>query len=361
MQNIKVIESGTYSVFIGDRSLKSFEDYTNKKDYSAAYILADENTAHHCLDIFLAFNSNSTIVSSAPIIKIQPGESNKNIHTVTEIAKELSAHNADRNSLLINLGGGVLCDIGGFAASIYKRGIDFINLPTTLLSQVDASIGGKVGVDLEGMKNFIGVFNDPKAVFILPRFLKTLNKRQINSGYAEILKHGLIADKTYWNKIKKPNVAANLSDVIFRSVEIKNNIVTKDPREQGVRKMLNFGHTIGHALETFYMNKSEQLLHGEAVGIGMICEAFISVEDAGLSREVLREITDCIIAVFGKYKLNGLEIADLIELMKKDKKNIGDKINFTLLDDIGKAKIDRSANSDLIRASINYYREISQE
>jgi len=361
MQNIKVIESGTYSVFIGDPSLKSFEDYISKNSYSTAYILVDENTAHHCLDIVLASNSNSAVISSAPIIKIQPGESNKNIHTVTEIAKELSAHNADRNSLLINLGGGVLCDIGGFAASIYKRGIDFINLPTTLLSQVDASIGGKVGVDLEGMKNFIGVFNDPKAVFILPRFLKTLNKRQINSGYAEILKHGLIADRKYWNKIKTSNVAGNPSELIFRSIEIKNTIVTKGPWEQNIRKTLNFGHTIGHALETFYMNKSKPLLHGEAVGIGMICEAFISVENAGLSPEVLQEITDCIIAVFGKYKLDGLEMDGLIELMKKDKKNNGDKINFTLLDDIGRATIDRYASSDLIMASINYYREISQE
>lgn len=361
MQNIKVIKSRTYSVFIGDHSLKSFEDYTNKKGLSTIYILVDENTALHCLDIFLASTTNSAIVSSAPIIKIQAGEANKNIHTVTKIAKELSAHNADRNSLLINLGGGVLCDIGGFAASIYKRGIDFINLPTTLLSQVDASVGGKVGVDLEGMKNYIGVFNDPKAVFILPQFLKTLNKRQINSGYAEIIKHGLIADKTYWNKIKNPNVTGNLSALIFRSVEIKNNIVTKDPWEQNIRKILNFGHTIGHALETFYMNKSEQLLHGEAVGIGMICEAFISVRDAGLSREKLQEITDCIIAVFGKYKLDGLDMTDLMGLMKKDKKNMGDKINFTLLDDIGKAKTDRYASSDLIRESINYYREISQK
>jgi len=364
MQNIQVIESNTYSVFIGDDSLESFMDFSNNGNYSTCYILVDENTAVHCLDLFLASCAHSAIISSTPVIKIQAGEANKNMNVVTDIAKKLSIFNADRSSLLINLGGGVVCDIGGFVASIYKRGIDFVNIPTTLLSQVDASVGGKVGVNLEGIKNFLGVFNDPKAVFILPEFLNTLDKRQINSGFAEVLKHGLIADKNYWKSINEPNALNNsssISSVIYRSIEIKNSVVTKDPKEQGVRKILNFGHTIGHALETYYLDKNGQLLHGEAIGIGMICEAFVSVRNAGLSSEALKEIKEYIVAIFGKFRLDDLEIDELIGLMQKDKKNKGAKINFTLLDEIGKAQIDQYVTSDLIKASINYYREISQE
>jgi len=362
MDNIQTVKSSSYTVSVGNSCLKSLPNFINESNYSTAFILVDNNTAKFCLDLLLNGCSQSKSITKAAIIQISDGEQNKTMDAVIEITRKLSSHKADRNSLLINLGGGVLCDTGGFAASIYKRGIDFINIPTTLLSQVDASIGGKVGVDLDGMKNFLGVFNNPKAVFVLPEFLKTLNEREIKSGFAEILKHGLIADKNYWNTIKTSEALNDLSSIkqlIYRSIEIKNSIVMDDPQEQGKRKVLNFGHTIGHAIETYFLDTSKHLLHGEAIGIGMICEAWISVVKTDFKKEAFEEIKVSINNLFGHIDIKNIEINELIELMKNDKKNIDNNINFTLLEDIGNAKTDQNVSIELIKESIKYYSQIT--
>jgi 3-dehydroquinate synthase len=262
------------------------------------------------------------------------------------------------------LGGGVITDMGGFIASTYKRGIDFINIPTTLLSQVDASVGGKTGVDFEGLKNAVGVFNEPKGVFIYPEFLKTLESRQLFSGYAEALKHALIRDEDYWNKLGIDMLfnAENWVDLIKTSINIKNNIVLNDPLEKGERKLLNFGHTIGHAVESYSLiHDQNPLLHGEAIAIGMICESYISNSKSELTAGDLKIISDRIYTTYNSYQLNDSTYHELIELMKNDKKNECSGINFTLLNKIGGANYNMEVDVELILESLNYYNSLNQD
>ena len=266
------IQADGYSIVIAADALSIFHSYLNEH-YSGRkkIILLDENTRRHCLPLLETKN--------AELLEIESGEKNKHIQTCTQLWKTLIDLGADRHSLLINLGGGVICDIGGFVASTFKRGIDFIHIPTTLLAQADASVGGKTGVDFANLKNQVGVFSNPKAVFVFPQFLDTLDERQLRSGFAEIIKHALIRDKTLWHTIQSVDVndRSGLTDVISQSLQIKNDIVTDDPFEKGLRKILNFGHTIGHAVESVSLRQhKKQLLHGEAVAIGMICEAYLS-------------------------------------------------------------------------------------
>jgi len=325
---MKVIESDNYQILIGEKSLTAF----GFSDYSAVAILVDENTKKHCLPFLLSANPQ---LNNALIIEIKSGEENKNIGTCNYIWQQLTSHNFDRNTLLLNLGGGVIGDMGGFCASTYKRGIDFVQIPTTLLAMVDASVGGKLGVDLDGLKNTIGLFSNPKAVLVSPAFLKTLSENQLVFGFAEVIKHALITDVDFWNHLTKTEFQDLVwEEVISRSIAIKNKIVLSDPKEKGERKKLNFGHTFGHAIESYYLQKGTPVLHGQAIALGMLIESKMS----DLTKIEKEEITAFILSSFTlPYNPDKNQ---LITFMKNDKKNKERKINFSLLKGIGNCSID---------------------
>jgi len=285
---MKKIRTTEYDIFVTDISL--IDEFIKNLKYSTLFVLVDENTKKWCWPKL----KNLSSFKKATIIEIPSGEDQKNLETCKKIWKLLET--GDRYSLLINLGGGVITDIGGFTASTFKRGIKFINIPTTLLSQVDASVGGKVGINFEGLKNEIGLFSNPKAVFIDTYFLETLDERNIKSGFAEIIKHALICDYSYWNEIQREST--NIEKMIRRSIEIKSDIVHLDPDEKHDRKSLNFGHTIGHAIESISHKSESPLLHGEAIAIGMICETYISNKICSLNRNYMTEIIIYIINKF---------------------------------------------------------------
>ncbi len=354
------IRSNNYSVFISDDITKEINRFlkTNKTKYSKLFILVDENSLKFCYPQLV---EKIDAFKEGEIIEIDSGEESKTIDVCVQIWNALSEYGADRRSLFINIGGGVISDMGGFIASTFKRGIDFINIPTTLLSQVDASIGGKVGVDMNHLKNEIGLFNNPAAVFINSRFLNTLDKRQVLSGFAEMIKHALIADANYWIKVTNADFADldSFDELIKTSVHIKNTIVLEDPKEQNIRKALNFGHTIGHAVETHSLEQhnNSHLFHGEAVAVGMVCEAYLSNKICKLSKKNLDEITQFIISKYKAVKIEEMDKHRLIELMRHDKKNEKGDINFSLLSEIGKCEINKKAKADEIIESLKYYSE----
>ncbi len=327
---MKEIKSNDYSIWMGNNSLSKLE----VSSYSKIAILLDENIKRDCLD-------KLPKIENSLIIEIPSGEENKNISTCIIIWEKLTQNQFDRNSLLINLGGGVIGDIGGFCASTYKRGIDFIQIPTTLLAMVDASVGGKVGLDFKDLKNQIGVFNNPKSVMINPEFLQTLPENELKSGFAEVVKYALIADKDLWNKINSvPFENLVLEEIIATSVEIKNNIVLSDPLEKDERKKLNFGHTYGHAIESYYLEKGTPILHGEAVFIGMILE----VELSSISEEIKQEIKNFILSNFSLPFTP--KKSDILSNLANDKKNKEGKINFSLLNKLGDGSIDHLFSID---------------
>ncbi|QEM10545.1 3-dehydroquinate synthase [Mucilaginibacter rubeus] len=349
---MNTILSDNYSVYF-DNSLDELVDFIKKGNYSKFFILTDENTGEHCLPLL---TSKLTGFNNYDLIEITSGEESKNIDFCVGVWKMLIDFGADRKSLMINLGGGVITDMGGFAASTYKRGIDFVQVPTTLLSQVDASVGGKTGIDVDGIKNIIGTFTMPKAVFIAHEFLQSLPARQILSGLAEMLKHGLIVDTAYWNNLKNSDLKSPSVELVHRSVEIKNQITIEDPHEKGIRKALNFGHTIGHAVETYSLLHDEgSLSHGEAVAIGMICESYLAHKKTGLTSDELHEIVKVLTDLYPKYTIKEENFDELLLNMKKDKKNVGDEINCTLLTRIGQFSIDNVCTADELCESLRYY------
>jgi len=350
------IVSDSYAVHFNEKSLTVFNTFLATSKYSILFILVDENTHDYCLPKFMAEIHGDYHFE---IIEIASGEVNKNIETCVGVWEALSELGADRKSLLINLGGGVLTDLGGFVASTFKRGIDFVNVPTTLLSMVDASVGGKTGVDLGVLKNQIGVINQPVMVLIAPDFLGTLEERQLQSGFAEMLKHGLIEDKNYWNTLKTANTLAQRATQIHTSVKIKNAIILQDPTEQSIRKVLNFGHTLGHAIESYLLDNPARssLLHGEAIAVGMILEAYLSFKLTGLSKVELDDIKTVFLKNYKKVTFNDKEITAILELMKYDKKNSHGNINFVLLSTIGITRIDVQVPHDLLLEAFNFYDE----
>jgi 3-dehydroquinate synthase len=293
------------------------------------------------------------------IIEIEEGEINKNIATCTQVWEVLSELDADRKSAMINLGGGVVTDLGGFVASCFKRGIDFINVPTTLLSMVDASVGGKTGVDLGPLKNQVGVINQPQMVVVDTDFLDTLDQRQLNSGNAEMLKHGLITDAAYWETLKGLTGFDNLDEYILRSVAIKNEVVQQDPTEQHLRKILNFGHTLGHAVESYFLESKEHelLLHGEAIAVGMILEGYLSHKLTGLSKNDLEDIKATFLGRYKKVDFEKKDIDTILTLLKFDKKNSHGNVNFVLLKKIGEPAIDIKVSPELLEEAFAYYAE----
>jgi 3-dehydroquinate synthase len=338
-----------------DDYLYSLDGIIAKTGYSSVIILTDTNTLINCLPFLF---EQSEYARNAKIITVPAGEAYKTLDTCQEIWAEMLSARADRKSLLINLGGGVIGDMGGFAAACYKRGIDFIQIPTTVLSQVDSSIGGKLGVDFKYGKNLIGVFKNPALVLISNQWLKTLPERQIINGYAEIFKHALIRDTAQWNHLKayKQLPLSDLYDILQPSLEIKRTVVEADPFEKGLRKILNFGHTIGHAVEANSLeNDASPLLHGEAVAVGMIMEAFISHHVCGLESSALDEITSVLMQHFPRYSIQPHLADALWLLMALDKKNEGKRILSVGLKDIGHAVWDVEITPDLLKAAVNYY------
>ena len=320
-----------YPIFLGEEALGEVGKVISEGKYSSIFILTDENINVHCLPVLY---SKSEELKSAFVIEIPSGEEEKNITISAKIISVLLENNADRKSLLINLGGGVIGDIGGFTASVYKRGIRFINIPTTLLSMVDASVGGKNGINFLERKNIIGTFTNPEAVFIFPDFIKTLLPRETRSGYAEILKHILLSDEGRWKYIQD-NVPVfldekNRAELISHSVRFKAGITKEDFKEEGRRMILNFGHTIGHAIESFSFQGNEPLMHGEAIAAGMIAELYLSKKLAGFPESDMFSVIHFIRSVFPEIHLN-CNPEDLIPFLYDDKKNSRDKIAFSLL------------------------------
>jgi 3-dehydroquinate synthase len=350
------IQSDNYTIYFNDASFLFLENLLKPKNYSKIFVLVDENTNEHCLPYFLAHLPTEIEIE---IIEIEAGEENKNIYTCIDLWHTLIELDADRKSILLNLGGGVITDIGGFVASTFKRGIDFINIPTTLLAMVDASVGGKNGVDLGNLKNQIGVINEPKSVVILSKFLETLPSNQMRSGLAEMLKHGLIFDKIYWNKLKNLNDlnTDDLDVLIKQSIEIKNEIVSQDLKENGIRKALNFGHTLGHAIESYCLesDNKKQLLHGEAIAVGMILESYISYKLDFISKESYAEIKYIITDVFEKIVFDEADIQNIMNLLIFDKKNEFGNVQYTLLNKIGESKINQIVDESLILLAFEDY------
>lgn len=326
------------NIYIGDVASK-LSLFLSNYAYSKIIVLTDTVCQKHCLPIL---HSKIPMLRQAPLIVVATGEVNKNIATCTYIWQQLIDLNADRNALLINLGGGVIGDMGGFAAATYKRGIHFVQIPTTLLAQVDASVGGKLAIDFQGLKNLIGLFQEPKAVFIDPEFLATLAPRQIRSGYAEMIKHALIADKTHYNALllqipTNKHFHTNMDiclPLISRSIAIKQHIVAQDPTEKGLRKILNFGHSIGHAIESWSLqNDKEPLLHGEAVALGMMLELYLSHLLLGFPEAALHETIMHLKYIVPNYNaiFQAMPIDELLIFIQNDKKNKENKWLFSLL------------------------------
>ena len=314
---------------------------------SQVFILTDENVAPFWLPEVAYWLRCDPAVD----IIIKAGEEHKNLQTVQRIWKTLLKHHADRNALLVNLGGGVITDLGGFAASTYKRGIKFINVPTTLLAMVDAAIGGKTGIDFGGGKNQIGTFAEAEEVIVDPVFLSTLPRRELLSGMAEMLKYGFIADASLLNTSLE-----NYQDYILRCGEIKREIVAQDPTEKGLRKILNFGHTLGHAIESHCLTTDHPLLHGEAVALGMVAALWLSVEQCGLDKKVLKEYEKKLPLLLSETDivLSESDIEPILDYLAYDKKNKDDTPQFVLLEDVGRPVLDVEVEPTLVKQSLEY-------
>ncbi|WP_298535164.1 3-dehydroquinate synthase [uncultured Algibacter sp.] len=353
MDSIKANDS---IIHFNNNCYNSLNEHLKNNNFSKIFILVDDNTHRFCLSILLEKIETTITIE---IIEIESGEENKNIDTCVGVWNTLSELNADRKSLMINVGGGVVTDLGGFVACTFKRGIAYINVPTTLLSMVDASVGGKTGVDLEALKNQIGVISNPDLVLIDTKHLDTLPKNQMRSGLAEMLKHGLITGETYWNKFLNLSKLSldDLDQLIYESVVIKKNVVVTDPTEQGLRKTLNFGHTLGHAIESYFLSNPNKtsLLHGEAIVVGMILACYISSELVNFPKQQTLAIKELFTNYYGKVNIDESEYGDIIKLLKYDKKNNHGNVNFVLLEAIGKTKIDCIVPEKIIIDALKYY------
>ncbi len=350
---MKSIQSNSCSVHFQENAYLELNQYLSTNKHSLIFVLVDQNTQRDCLPKLMSEVATDVTIE---IIEIEAGEIHKNLETCTSLWNVLTELGADRKSLMINLGGGVITDMGGFVATAFKRGITFINIPTTLLSMVDASVGGKTGVDLGVLKNQIGIFSDPEMVLIDTSYLNTVPKEEMISGTAEVIKHGLIYDRKLYNDVRN-NDLKNVEYLIYRSVEIKNEVVLKDQRETSLRKILNYGHTIGHAVESYFLESQEKktLTHGQAISLGMLTEAYISNKLYGFPESILSDLKTYVIDLFGKVPITPKDYPEVFAYLKHDKKNVGGQVNFVLLEDIEKFKIDCKVDIDLIEESINYY------
>ena len=328
----------------------------DKCAYDKLFVLTDEHTRELCLPLV-----DTCLPAGRELITIAPGDCHKNLETLAYVWNELSNRKGTRRSLMLNLGGGMVTDLGGFAAATFKRGITYINIPTTLLAMVDASAGGKTGINFNGLKNEIGAFSPARFVLLDTEFLRSLDDENIRSGYAEMLKHGLISDTEHWAELlnfdpARPDYDA-LRSLVSRSVSIKERIVEQDPREKGIRKALNFGHTAGHAFESLALEQGQPRLHGYAVAWGIVCELYLSCLRTGFPKDKLRQTVQFIKETYGTFDFDCKQYDRLYEFMTHDKKNESDAVNFTLLADVGDIRINQTAGREEIFEMLDFYRE----
>lgn len=336
---------------------QSLIEAMGKVKYDRLFVLTDVTTKELCWPLIKDFGC----VQGAQMITIGATDDNKTLESLAQVWTSLQNGGATRHSLMINLGGGMVTDLGGFAASTFKRGIEYINIPTTLLSQVDASVGGKTGINFGGLKNEIGVFNCASSVLISSIFLKTLDRENLLSGYAEMLKHGILSTTEHWAELLNFDLDkvdyAKLQELVAHSVSIKEQVVTEDPTEKGIRKALNLGHTMGHAIESFAMETHRTVLHGYAVAWGMVGELYLSAKKCGFPTDKLHQTVRFIKENYGQFAIDCKDYPRLFEFMTHDKKNEAGIINFTLMGGIGDIRINQSANKEEIYESLDFYRE----
>lgn len=361
MKHIDIVVSHppqTYSVFIDSGLLNSILDLLQVKKYSAFYVVSDSNVFDHYVPVVKkAFEEQTPKIVYSYVF--EAGEKNKHLQTVEKIWHDMADKKLDRNVLVMAIGGGVVTDMAGFAAATYLRGVDYISIPTTLEGMVDASVGGKTGINLGHLKNYIGAFRQPKAVIIDVDTLKTLSSRAFLQGYAEVIKHGLIVDKEYFDEASQKSPLDMSTDelirIISRSVEIKAEIVQEDEKENGARKLLNFGHTIGHVIESLSMESVSPLFHGEAVSIGMIAEAKISEQLGMITEQEFEKIEHSISSVGLPVRFTeAISTEKIVDMLMTDKKNIGGKIKWTLLTKIGEADFNIEVAEKFVRVGIEY-------
>ncbi|MFA9195612.1 3-dehydroquinate synthase [Flavobacterium sp. FBOR7N2.3] len=354
---MQTIQANNYPIYFNEKGYEALNLHLAENKYSNIFIIVDSQTNEFCLPKLLPYIETDLNVE---IIEFEAGEENKNIETCVEIWKVLTELGGDRKSIVLNLGGGVVTDLGGFVASTFKRGVDFIHIPTTLLSMVDASVGGKNGVDLGNLKNQIGVINVPNMVLIDTEYLETVPQNEMRSGLAEMLKHGLIYDKKYWEEFLDISTIdfSTLDELIFRSVEIKNEIVKQDPTEKNIRKALNFGHTLGHAIEGYFLESETKttLLHGEAIAVGMILESYISLKKGFISTEEYIQIKTVIKSIYEDIVFEEEDIQPILDLLIHDKKNEYGSIQFALIEGIGKIIINQAVENELILEAFEDYK-----
>ncbi len=336
-------------VVINPDPTKALMVFLEKSSYSSISILMDEHTEKLCYPLI------AKTLPAHQIIRVPSGEEHKNLESCSLIWQQLTDYTVDRHGLLIILGGGVLGDMGGFCAATYKRGIDFVLMPTTLLSQVDASVGGKLGIDFQHLKNHIGLFQEPKATLICTDFLKTLPERELRSGFAEIIKHCLISDRLMWQSISSKSFPhQDWEAIVKHSVAFKWSVVEKDPKEKGLRKILNFGHTVGHAVEGYFLEQGNRIFHGEAIAIGMICESYLAFKKGLLSQVELSQITSYLLVTFGKVSLPS-QFEEILQGIMQDKKNRDNKVLMALTNGIGQAVWDIEIKREEIQLSLSHY------
>lgn len=338
----------------------SLSSFIRKGKYSSYFIICDSNTLQFCLARLI---SAAPILQDAEIIELEPGEESKSLEIAANVWETMTQFGADKKCLVINLGGGMISDIGGFCASVYKRGVHSINIPTTLLAMADASVGGKNGINMNGVKNHIGTITQPEFVFINTGFLQTLPLEHTRNGYAEIVKMALIADKKFFQVIE--NVSADdskdLTSIVKKSVELKYAIIKKDPHEKSLRKILNFGHTFGHAIESLYFTKSDSLLHGEAVAVGMAMEACLCLKMKRITQKDFERIIKCLTQNFALLRLNKEDFPAFFRYFEQDKKHSSGRFNFALLNAIGKCDPEVKVTRVQIDDAIAYYNSIIAE
>ena len=332
--------------------------------YDRVFVLCDENTEEHCLPRFISginYDEYGITAEDLNVITIPAGDENKTLSIAMQVWKELLDRGATRRSVLINLGGGMVSDLGGFVASTYKRGITYMNIPTTLLSMVDASTGGKTGVNFSGIKNIIGVFNKPARILFNTEYFRTLDRENFLSGYAEMLKHGLISKADILNELLSFDIDnpdyGQLEHMIRRSVGVKKYFVDRDPSERHMRKALNFGHTLGHALESFALANNRPVLHGYAIAWGMVCELYLSTAYYEFPEDLMHTVVNFINEQYGKIDFSCDDYEQIFEYVRHDKKNEGDDILFTLLSDKGQVRINRPITKEQIFHALDFYRD----
>lgn len=349
------MSSQSYDLIFTENIEKELDRVFEKHSPSKIFILMDSGAEKHCWHLL----SGNKALQNAPKLIIENGEQNKSLDSVVKAWQFLGENGANRHSFVINIGGGIMSDLGGFVASTFKRGCKFMNIPTTLLSQIDASVGGKTGFNFNGLKNEIGVINQPDVVIISPEFLKTLPLKEFKSGFAEMLKHAIIYSQNYLDELFTFNFDdinySKLLNLIRKSVAVKQEFVMKDPMERDIRKVLNFGHTIGHAFESYAHRHNLELYHGEAVVLGMIGELYLSVKKKTFPRDKYEEIVKYITDIYSDFSIFAEDYPEFYQFMLHDKKNNGEGVNFTLLQNIGSYSINNICTKEEIFEALNQY------